>query len=216
MRFVNIERPPRLYRALYRHATWRGVSFLPDGRPAVYLTFDDGPVPEVTPAVLDILDRQGVKATFFVVADNVVRYPDLFNEVRSRGHEVGNHTFHHLQGIKTSTEKYLADVENADKIVGSGLFRAPHGLMKRGQYKALSKRYKIVFHDLVTRDYSNRLDADAVFENVRRFARPGSIIVFHDSVKARENVLGALERSIEWLKEQGYVFRLLCPTDETD
>ncbi|MDE6397508.1 MAG: polysaccharide deacetylase family protein [Muribaculaceae bacterium] len=206
-----VRRPPRLYRALYPRATWRGPYFDSLGRPAIYLTFDDGPVPEVTPAVLEILDRQGVKATFFVVADNAVRYPELFDTLRKRGHAVGNHTFHHLQGIKTPSADYLGDVALADTVVRSGLFRAPHGLMRRAQYKALAERYKIVFHDLVTRDYSSRLCPEDVFDNVRRLARPGSVIVFHDSVKARENVLGALERSIEWLKSQGYVFHLLEP-----
>ena len=206
-----VERPPRLYRALYPRATWRGPFFDSQGRPAIYLTFDDGPVPEVTPAVLDILDRQGVKATFFVVADNAARYPELFDALRKRGHAVGNHTFHHLQGIKTRTEDYLADVALADRVVRSGLFRAPHGLMRRAQYRALAERYKIVFHDLVTRDYSSRLGPDDVIGNVKRLARPGSVIVFHDSVKARRNVLGALERSIEWLKSRGYVFLLIEP-----
>lgn len=208
-----LERPPRLYRALYPRATWRGPLYDGSGHPAVYLTFDDGPVPEVTPAVLEILERQGVKATFFVVADNAVRYPDLFAGIRARGHSVGNHTFHHLQGIKTPTGDYLGDVALADAVVKSGLFRAPHGLMRRAQYKAIAKRYRIVFHDLVTCDYSSRLGPDDVFGNVRRYARPGSVIVFHDSVKARENVLGSLERSIEWLKDQGYVFRLLEGND---
>lgn len=206
-----IERPPLLYRALYPGALWRGTSRDSEGRPVVYLTFDDGPVPGVTPAVLDILDRHGIKATFFVVADNALRYPAVFEMVKARGHALGNHTFHHLKGFGTNRADYLADIEKAQALVGSRLYRAPHGLMRPGQYRELSKRFRIVFHDLVTRDYSNRLTPDDVVANVRRFARPGSIIVFHDSEKARENVLGALEPSLEWLEKQGYVFKLIDP-----
>lgn len=207
-----IERPPLLYRALYPRAVWRGARHDAAGHPTVYLTFDDGPVPEVTPAVLDILDRHDARATFFMVADNAARHPELLDMVRSRGHAVGNHTFHHLQGIRTSGSGYLADVTAADTVLRSRLFRAPHGLMRRGQYRALADAgFTIVFHDLVTRDYSSRLTPDDVLRNVRRLARPGSIIVFHDSVKARTNVLGALGSALEWLRGQGYTFSLIDP-----
>ena len=172
----------------------------------VYLTFDDGPVPEVTPKVLDILDRYGVHATFFMVGDNVRRHPELLEEVRRRGHAVGNHTFHHLQGAHVTTKRYLRDIMEAHKLIGSPLFRPPHGWMRPRQARAMRKVFTPVMYDLVTRDYSRRLTAEQVMQNVRRYARPGAIIVFHDSLKAEPRVLKVLPEAIEWLLNHGYTF----------
>ncbi len=180
-----------------------------EGEKKVYLTFDDGPIPEVTPRLLDLLDSYGIKATFFMVGDNVRKYPELFADVKRRGHRVGNHTMHHLQGLRESKDAYLADVADADRYIGSDLFRPPHGWMKRSQGKALSAKYRIVMYDLVTRDYSKHLDAGDVFDNVKKYARPGSIIVFHDSLKSLPRLFEALPKSIEWLMEQGYKFDVL-------
>lgn len=201
-----IERPPLLYRLLFPEAIWR---INRRRRRVVYLTFDDGPIPEQTPWVLDILDRYGIKATFFMVGDNVRRNPGLLEEVRRRGHSVGNHTMHHLQGMKVSAARYLRDVAEADAYIDSPLFRPPHGIMRWKQSRALRARYNIVMYDLVTRDYSARLTPDDVVGNVRRYARNGSIIVFHDSLKAARNMRPALPRAIEWLLSQGYEFEPL-------
>ena len=170
------------------------------------MTFDDGPVPEVTPQVLDILDRYGVKATFFMVGDNVRRHPELYQEVKRRGHTVGNHTMHHLQGMKSRSITYLRDIAEADSLIGSRLFRPPHGIMRWAQARTIKRRYNIIMYDVVTRDYSRKLSPERVFDNVRKYTRDGSIIVFHDSLKARDNVLEVLPRALEWLKEQGYEF----------
>lgn len=202
-----IEQPPLLYRLLFPEAIWRIKRR--GSRPTVYLTFDDGPIPEETPWVLDTLDRYGVKATFFMVGDNVRRHPELLAEVRRRGHSYGNHTMHHLQGMKTMTVGYLRDVQHADELIDSPLFRPPHGLLRWKQAAILKQRYNIVMYDLVTCDYSKKLSGEQVFANVRRFARNGSIIVFHDSLKASRNMRYALPRSIEWLKEQGYEFGVI-------
>ncbi len=202
-----IEQPPLLYRLLFPEAFWRIK--LPTSKPVVYLTFDDGPVPEVTPQVLDILDEYGIKATFFMVGDNVRRYPELLKEVRLRGHQVGNHTMHHLQGMRTRGVTYLRDVTEADELIGSRLFRPPHGIMRWGQAKAIKARYNIIMYDVVSCDYNRRLSSDRVFENVRRHVRDGSIIVFHDSLKARDNMLQAMPRAIRWIMEQGYEFHVI-------
>ena len=202
-----IEQPPYLYRLLFPEAIWRIKQR--GGRPVVYLTCDDGPIPEETPWVLDLLDRYGIKATFFMVGDNVRRHPELLEEVRRRGHSYGNHTMHHLQGMKVNARRYLRDVSEAAALIDSTLFRPPHGLIRWHQGKALKEHYNIVMYDLVTRDYSRKLTGEQVFDNVRRFARNGSIIVFHDSLKASANMRYALPRAIEWLLEQGYEFRPL-------
>ena len=198
-----IERPPQWVRRLAPEGVFR-----PDtgGDKRVYLTFDDGPVPEATPFVLDTLDAFGAKAVFFHVADNARRYPELAAEVRRRGHAVGNHTMHHLQGLRCATEAYLADVAEADALLGSRLFRPPHGWMRRGQARALARDYAVVMYDLVTRDYSRRLTAADVEARVRRYARPGSIIVFHDSRKSIDRLRTALPTSLQWLRDAGFTF----------
>lgn len=202
-----IEQPPILYRLLFPEALWRLKR--KGGKPVVYLTFDDGPIPEETPWVLDLLDRYDIKATFFMVGDNVRRNPGLLEEVKRRGHSYGNHTMHHRQGMKSTTRQYLRDVAEAAELIDSPLFRPPHGLIRTSQGKALKEHFNIVMYDLVTRDYSRKLSGEQVFENVKRYARNGSIIVFHDSLKASANMRYALPRSIEWLLSQGYEFRPL-------
>lgn len=198
-----IERPPEWFRRLIPGGEFRieGASRAGE-RPKVYLTFDDGPIPEVTPWVLDVLDRYGVKATFFMVGENAQRHPELVEEVRGRGHGIGNHTHHHLQGIRCSTEDYLRDVEEANRYLGSDLFRPPHGWLRPVQARALRSRYRLIMYDLVTRDYSNRLTAEDVLANVKRLARDGSIIVFHDSLKSIDKLQTALPAALEFLVER--------------
>ena len=198
-----IEQPPLLYRLLFPEAMWR---INRRGRKVVYLTFDDGPIPEVTPWVLDLLDAEEIKATFFMVGDNVARHPELYEEVIRRGHAVGNHTMHHLQGMKVRSVRYLRDISEADALIDSPLFRPPHGLLRWKQAKAIKQHYNIVMYDLVTRDYSRKLNGEQVLRNVKRYARDGSLIVFHDSLKALDNLRYALPRAIEWLQQEGYRF----------
>lgn len=201
-----IEQPPLLYRLLFPEAIWR---IKRKKRKVVYLTFDDGPIPDITPWVLDLLDTYGVKATFFLVGDNVRRSPQLFEEIKRRGHSWGNHTMHHLQGFKVTSLRYMRDITEADMLIGSPLFRPPHGIMRWSQAAALKNHYNIVMYDLVTRDYSKKLQPQQVLENVKRYTRNGSIIVFHDSLKAEKNLRYALPRAIEWLKAMGYEFHTI-------
>ncbi|MBE6314326.1 MAG: polysaccharide deacetylase family protein [Bacteroidales bacterium] len=200
-----IERPPLLYRLFYPDA----VFLAPGEKKVAYLTFDDGPIPEATPWVLDVLDSYRVKATFFMVGDNVRKYPYLYEEVIKRGHKVGNHTMHHLQGLKVTTEEYLSDIAIAADYIKSRLFRPPHGFIGLSQAKRVARDYRLVMYDLITRDYSRRLTSQEVFENVRKYTRNGSIIVFHDSIKSMPRLKDALPRSIEWLQSQGYELAML-------
>lgn len=199
-----IEQPPLLYRLLFPEAVWRLKRH--KNRRVVYLTFDDGPIPEVTPWVLDLLDHYGIKATFFLVGDNVRRHPELLEEIKRRGHSWGNHTMHHLQGMKVNSRRYMRDITEADALIDSPLFRPPHGIIRWKQAKAIKNHYNIIMYDLVTRDYSKKLTPDQVLANVKRYARNGSIIVFHDSLKAERNMKYALPLAIEWLKDNGYEF----------
>lgn len=199
-----IEQIPEFIRNLYPKAVWR----MDPNEKAIYLTFDDGPIPVITPWVVELLERYGIKATFFMVGDNVHKFPQEFMQVVEGGHRLGNHTFNHLKGLFTSTKDYIENVDQADAFIHSNLFRPPHGLLRRSQYKELSKRYQFVMWDLVTRDYSFRLYGEDVLANVKRFTRNGSIITFHDSMRSESNLRYALPRAIDWLLEQGYSFKI--------
>lgn len=199
-----IEQPACFLRWLYPLALWR----MDRHERSVYLTFDDGPIPQVTPWVLSVLRHYNIKATFFMVGDNVRKHPEEFAQVVAEGHRIGNHTYNHIGGLRHGIRSYLANVEKANDLLHTDLFRPPHGWMKWGQYIAVRRRYRVVMWDLVTRDYSTRLNGRDVLFNVRRYARPGSIITFHDSLKSEDKLLYALPRSIEWLFSQGYSFKV--------
>lgn len=200
-----IEQPAIFLRWIYPHALWR----MDRHRKAVYLTFDDGPIPAATPFILDTLERFGARATFFMVGDNAQKYPHLVREVRSRGHRIGNHTFHHLSGLRWKYEEYLQDVYLAGELLHTDLFRPPHGWMRVSQYHRLRKEgFKVVMWDVVTRDYSCYLSADDVVQNVKRYTRPGSIITFHDSLKSIDKLKHALPEALQWLIQEGYEFKV--------
>ena len=199
-----IEQPPWFFRAIYPDAIFR---MDPDEK-AVYLTFDDGPIPEVTPWVLELLDKHNIKATFFMVGDNIRKHPDVFRMVVERGHRIGNHTFNHIRGFEYLSSNYLANTDKANEMMKTDLFRPPHGHMRWMQYMTLKRHYKIIMWDLVTRDYSKWMTADDVFNNVRRYARNGSIITFHDSLKSIDKLREALPKSLKWLRDQGYEFKI--------
>ena len=199
-----IEQPPLLLRWIYPKALWR----MDKNERAVYLTFDDGPIPVITPWVLDLLDHYGIKATFFMVGDNVRKHPDEFRMVVERGHRLGNHTFNHIRGFEYLSENYLANTDKANEYLHTDLFRPPHGHMRWAQYHVLKQKYRIVMWDLVTRDYNRHLTGEQVLEKVKHYARPGSIITFHDSIRSEPRLKYALPRAIEWLMEQGYTFKV--------
>lgn len=198
-----IEQPSFWLRWLYPRALWR----MDKSDRSVYLTFDDGPIPESTPFILDTLRQYDARATFFMVGDNVRKHPELYRMIVADGHQVGNHTYHHLGGFKHIAKTYIDDTQRANDLIGSHLFRPPHGCMSYGEYIWLRRYYRIVMWDLVTRDYSKWMTADDVFDNVRRYARNGSIITFHDSLKSIAKLHTALPRSLQWLRDQGYEFK---------
>ena len=200
-----IEQPPWIYRVFFPGTLWR----IQQKEKCVYLTFDDGPIPEVTPWVLDVLDAYHIKATFFFVGDNVRKHPGVYNMTLERGHRVGNHTYNHIQGFCTKSKDYLGNVAKAAEWIQSDLFRPPHGHMRLPQLYFLKKEYQIVMWDVVTRDYSPHMTSQGVINVVKKYTRNGSIIVFHDSLKAIGRIEEALPQSIEWLIAQGYQFKVL-------
>lgn len=184
----------------------KAVWTIPNNRNEVYLTFDDGPIPEITPWVLDLLKEKGIKATFFCVGENAKRYPDIYQRIINEGHQVGNHTYNHVQGLKLSSEEFLNNIEKAAQHIDSLLLRPPHGWMKRSQYRALSKKYKIVMWDVISVDYNPAISPQQCLKNVMDYTRSGSIITFHDSIKAEINLKYALPKAIDQLKERGFTF----------
>ena len=175
---------------------------------AVYLTFDDGPIPEVTPKVLEILDKYGVKATFFMVGENIDKHPEVFEMVVKGGHAIGNHTYNHVKGWKVSTAEYIANVKKFPKE--TKLFRPPYGRTWVWQRIAVQKLgYEIYLWDVLTRDYNPLRTPEAMLNQIKRQTRPGSIINFHDSIKSNERMLAVLPKAIEWLLANGYELKTL-------
>ena len=199
-----IEQPSKWLRWLYPKALWR----MDENDHSVYITFDDGPIPESTPFLLKTLRDFDVKATFFVVGDNVRKYPDLYQQIVDEGHRVGNHTFNHIGGARHSIRTYEKNVQQCDELIHSDLFRPPHGWMRPTQYHRYKNKYRIVMWDLVTRDYSKLLSPYDVVRNIHRYARNGSIITFHDSLKSIDKLYFALPASLRFLKSQGYKFNV--------
>ncbi|MCR5533491.1 MAG: polysaccharide deacetylase family protein [Paludibacteraceae bacterium] len=188
---------------------------------AVYLTFDDGPIPEVTPKVLAILDRYHIKATFFMVGENIDKHPDIFAQVVQAGHAIGNHTYNHLKGWSTPFHQYMANVAQWENAVNRQsivprqssnrqLFRPPYGKATLRQRIALHRLgYRLIYWDILTRDYEAMRTPQAMLEQIQRETRPGSIINFHDSLKSNERMLTVLPQAIEWLQQQGYEIKTL-------
>lgn len=192
---------PTWLQRLYGGVVWR----MNPSSKVVYLTFDDGPIPECTPQVLDILAHYGVKATFFMVGENVDRYPDLLSRVQEEGHAIGNHTYHHLKGYKTCTDIYLQDVAIANNILQTHRFRPPHGRMTYSQKRQLLKDGNTIYlWDVLTHDYNPCYSVEKMLWVVKRYTRNGSIIVMHDSLKSMDRMLKLLPLLIEWLHQEGY------------
>lgn len=198
-----IEQPTIWLRWIYPKALWR----MDPKEHSVYLTFDDGPIPEATPFILDTLSKYGVKATFFMVGDNVRKYPHLYERIKAEGHQVGNHTYNHMGSVRHTLKTYVKNTNKANELIHSKYFRPPHGWMRPAAYIWLNRKYKVVMWDVVTRDYSKLLTAEDVVNNIKTYTRNGSIITFHDSLKSIDKLQTALPESLEWLISQGYKFK---------
>ena len=180
--------------------------------PAVYLTFDDGPNPLATPFVLDQLSQAGGKGTFFCVGENVSRYPELYNRLKAEGHSTGNHTYNHLNGWKTTVDNYLDNIKKADSVIGSHIFRPPYGKIKRRQVRRLTAQqpgWKVYMWDIISGDFDAGISAQQCADNVLRYVKPGSIVVFHDSQKAWDRMQHALPQVIDHCVKNGWQLKAL-------
>lgn len=214
--FAKIKRVPALEKIshspwiqqLYPSCTWTMPA---QEMPAVYLTFDDGPIPEVTPWVLDTLEAYKARATFFCIGENVKRNPEIFRQILQHGHSVGNHTLTHCNGWKTLYKKYLENVDACHDVFPSTLFRPPYGKLKPLQLRALRKKYNIIMWSHLTGDYNQNLNISKTMEDMRLNAGNGSIIVFHDSLKAEKNLRQLLPQTLDYFASQGYAFHSISP-----
>ena len=196
---------PKLLTYLFSSFIWK----IPNDNKTVYLTFDDGPTEKVTRKILEVLKNEKVKASFFCVGKNVEKYPDLFACIKAEGHAVGNHTNTHLNGWKTNKKQYLEDVEEADKLIKSNLFRPPYGKLNWRSKRDLQRKYKIVMWDVAGGDFDQYLSIKDVVKNIINNVNPGSIVVLHDNQKFMAKTVEALPIMIKELKAKKYRFGLI-------
>ncbi len=204
---MYLAKTPAFIQRLFPDYTWR----IPTQERVLYLTFDDGPIPEVTPWVLDMLRAYNAHASFFCVGENVQRYPDIFERMMQEGHAVGNHTHQHLNGWKTEPKVYLENVQQCATFVPGNLFRPPYGRLRPAQASALKKRYRIILWDVLSGDFDPSIQPEKCFQNIIRHSRPGSIVVLHDSLKSEQNLHYALPSLLKFYTEKGWKF---CALDE--
>ena len=193
---------PKIIQKLAPDLLWR----MPAAEPLIYLSFDDGPIPEVTPWTLDTLRAFDAKATFFCVGHNIDKHPEIYERLQAEGHTSGNHTYNHLNGWKTDNVSYCHNVRRCARLVKSNLFRPPYGRIAPGQRKFLTRRFRIVMWDVLSGDFDPRIQAETCLRHVTGNAGPGSIVVMHDSLKAEKNLRYALPRTLAWFIDKGYRF----------
>jgi len=209
-----LTKPPALLRSVYRQCLWT----VPTTEKVIYLTFDDGPIPHVTPFVLGELKKYNAKATFFCIGKNVLAHPDIYQNILDAGHSVGNHTYHHLNGWKVKDDVYLSDIQNAATLIHSPLFRPPYGRIKRSQLKKLPQALlpatpnsnpATIMWDVLSADFDTDLSPEGCLSYVLYHTRPGSVIVFHDSTKAWDRMSYALPKMLEHFSKLGYDFKAI-------
>lgn len=204
---MRFHRPPAFLEKIFSDLVWR---IHEDTVPTVYLTFDDGPMPGPTDFVLDQLERHNASGTFFCIGDNIRKHPETFKKIVDRGHRTGNHTFHHLNGWSCTGDEYRMDVLKCEEVLGikaeTRLFRPPYGKL-HFSYKNYIPGMKVIMWDLLTYDYDASLNPKMALEKICSLTRPGSIVVFHDSLKAEKNLRLLLPSYLEFLRKCGYQLR---------
>lgn len=202
MHFVQ---PPFFLKWFYTNVTWNKSR----AQKSIYLTFDDGPIPEITPWILDVLAQYNAKATFFCVGENIVKHPDIFQRILDEGHQVGNHTFNHLKGWDYSDEEYLENVYKCQELTKTNLFRPPYVRAKKSQLKVLEKEFELIYWDVLSGDYDVNMSPQKCFNNIVNYTKNGSIIVLHDNIKAIPRVQFVLPKLLDNYMQKGYTFAIL-------
>lgn len=203
MKTMMIIKIPRLIQYLFYYFEFK-INQEPK---TLYLTFDDGPIPEVTPEVLELLDKYNARASFFCVAENIIKHPEVFQEIIRKGHRLGNHTYHHIKGWETQNKDYYSDIYKANQLINSNLFRPPYGRIGFFQAKKLRKEYRLILWSILSYDYNGKLSKERVWNNIKNNVSDNDIILFHDNIKARDNMLYALENTLIYFSKLGYKFK---------
>lgn len=194
-------KPPKIASVIFKDVIWQ----MPKTSKKIYLTFDDGPTPDVTLWVISILNKYNAKATFFCVGNNTDKYPEIIKEIIKAGHTIGNHTNNHLNGWKTDNDNYFSNIETANKLLSTNIFRPPYGRIKPSQIKYLKKYYKIIMWNVLSGDYNNKLSPEQCLDNVINNIEAGAIIVFHDSKKSEKNLKIILPEIMDFINDKGFI-----------
>jgi peptidoglycan-N-acetylglucosamine deacetylase len=200
-----ITKSPLILKKLFPELTWEVVTT----EKSIYLTFDDGPNPDTTCWILECLKKYNIKATFFCVGENVCNYPDIYDSILNQDHTTGNHSYNHLSGWNTNNNKYYENISKAEKFIDSNLFRPPYGRISPTQIRTIKKKFNIIMWSVLTYDYDKNVTKEKCLENSIRHTNPGSIIVFHDSTKAFNNVKYSLPLFLEHFLKLDYNFKTL-------
>ena len=196
---------PLFIQNMFPNFTWK----ITTDQPVIYLTFDDGPIPKVTPWVLEQLAQYDAKATFFCVGNNVERHPEIFEQVKSAGHTVGSHTFNHMNGWNSENIPYFHNVRRGASMVRSELFRPPYGKLKPSQIQFIQRHYKVVMWDVLSGDFDPNISNERCYRNIINYSQGGSIVVLHDSLKAEEKLKYVLPKILDHYTNLGYRFENL-------
>ena len=202
---MYLSKSPYLIKKYYQDLVWN----TPNRMRKIYLTFDDGPTPGVTDWTLNILKQYNIKATFFLIGNNIKQNPEIFEKIKIDGHAIGNHTYDHNNGWKTKDKDYIESITNCHKLTHSKLFRPPYGRIRKAQVKLLKDDFKIVMWSVLSGDFDPKTSPEKCLKNVIKNTQPGSIIVFHDSVKAFDKLKYSLPKAIDYLLAKGYVFDVI-------
>jgi peptidoglycan/xylan/chitin deacetylase (PgdA/CDA1 family) len=205
MKFYTIKTPFIIQR-VFSSYRWRFSSVSKE----IYLTFDDGPTSEITTFILNELKKHKVKATFFCIGKNVKKHPTIYERIKKEGHSVGNHTYNHLNGFRTNNTNYIENIQQAEKLIESNLFRPPYGRLKSSQAKSIIKKgYKIIMWDVLSGDFDTTITPEKCLKNVLNKTTNGSIIVMHDSEKAKDKIFYTLPKILNYYQEKGYLFKAI-------
>jgi peptidoglycan/xylan/chitin deacetylase (PgdA/CDA1 family) len=202
---LYLVKTPYLIKKYFSKFVWD----VPQSPHSIFLTFDDGPTPGVTEFVLKELDKYQAKASFFCIGERAKKHPELFEQIKTQGHIVANHTYSHLNGKKTSKEEYLNSFKKCEEVFSSKLFRPPYGKITKAQHEEVLKTHQIIMWDVLSGDFDQNISKEKCWKNVRENTNGGSIIVFHDSEKAKEKLLYTLPKTLEYFSNKGFVFKSL-------
>jgi peptidoglycan/xylan/chitin deacetylase (PgdA/CDA1 family) len=196
---------PKIFQFLFKDYIWE----TPDPGQTIYITFDDGPHKEITPQVLEILDEYKAKATFFVLGENVEKHPGLIEQIKSRAHSIGSHTYSHLNGWKQPTTEYLKDIEQGNQTLKTRLFRPPFGKLKKSQAHQLKNHYKLIYWTVMPGDFDKNISKEQCLARSINNTKEGTIIVFHENDKAKQNMLFTLPLFLKHFSEKGFAFKAI-------